>query len=77
MTTCFQASKQICKQRMHSSSLGCVAPALYRTARTEIPWTETPLDRPPKRNMGPETDHPLQGTWDQAARQEVMQGFQK
>ena len=27
--------------------------------------------RPPKRNMGPETETALEGTWDQAVRQEV------
>ena len=26
---------------------------------------------PPRRNMGPETETPLEGTWDQAAREEV------
>ena len=33
-----------------------------------LPWTETP----PRRNMGPETETPLEGKWDQAARQEVI-----
>ena len=41
------------------------------------PWTEIPLDRDPlgqrlpSRNMGPETETLLKGTWDQSSRQEV------
>ena len=31
---------------------------------------DTPDQRPPGRNMGPRTETPLEGTWDQAARQE-------
>ena len=33
---------------------------------------QPPLEAdPPRRNMGPETQTPLEGTWDQAVRQEV------
>ena len=34
---------------------------------TETLWTETPSGR----NMGPGTETPLKGTWDQSARQDV------
>ena len=53
--------------------VGCVPPALYHTGggeslpRETPPWTENP----PGRNMGPETEIPLERTRDQAARQEV------
>ena len=50
--------------------------------RGRAPWRQTPLEadppeadhpvgRPPGRNMGPGIESPLEGTWNQAARQEV------
>ena len=35
----------------------------------EVTWHQR--QRPPRRNMGPETETILEGAWDQAVRQEV------
>ena len=46
--------------------------SLHRDPPGQTPFTETPLDRhaPPRRNMGPWTETPIEGRWHQAARQE-------
>ena len=71
--------------RQESIPLGCIPPSLHCTGALDrepsgqrFPWTENP----PRKNMRPGTETPwkehgardrgpLEGTWDQAARQEV------
>ena len=65
--------------RMRSSRMHIAYCLLYRDLLDrDLPGQRSLLDRdpldsdPPWRNMGPETETlPLEGTWDQAARQEV------